>query len=79
MYGYIQIALKHNVEMYQVIQKLVTGRWEKMNQPLHALAYVLTPYYYSESWLTSFSPTGGKMKKTRDYQHSQTTYFEVVD
>ena len=79
MLGYIQIALKHNVEMYQVIQKLVTGRWEKMNQPLHALAYVLTPYYYSESWLTSFSPTGGKMKKTRDYQHSQTTYFEVVD
>lgn len=51
----------------------------EMNQPLHALAYVLTPYYYSESWLTSFSPTGGKMKKTRDYQHSQTTYFEVVD
>lgn len=50
-----------------------------MNQPLHALAYVLTPYYYLESWLTSFSPTREKMKKPHDYQHSQTTYFEVVD
>ena len=34
---------------YDHIHKHVVKRWEHFNIPLHALAYVLTPKYYSPS------------------------------
>jgi hypothetical protein len=37
--------------LYDHIHKLVVKRWDNLNVPLHALARVLTPKYYSSSWL----------------------------
>ena len=37
--------------LYEHIQKHVVNMWDNLNVPFHALAYVLTPKYYSPSWL----------------------------
>ena len=42
MLGYIKLALSNNADLCQVIRNLLVGRWEKMDVPLHTLAYVLT-------------------------------------
>ena len=38
--------------LYDHIHRDVVNRWEHLNIPLHALAYVLTPKYYSPSCVT---------------------------
>ena len=43
--------------LYDHIHTHVVKRWDHLNVPLHALAYVLTPKYYSPSWLAK--PTFG--------------------
>jgi hypothetical protein len=40
-----------NVILYDYIHKNVVKRWVTLNVPLHSLAYVPTPKYYSPSWL----------------------------
>ena len=45
--------------MYNYIRAKVEKRWEMLNIPLHALAYVLTPKYYHPSWLLTPAPGGG--------------------
>jgi hypothetical protein len=45
--------------LYNHIHKHVVKRWDYLNVPLHALAYVLTPKYYSPSWLAQPMPGSG--------------------
>jgi hypothetical protein len=49
--------------MYNLIRVEVGKRWEMLNIPLHALAYVLTLKYYHVSWLSTPTPGGGTKKK----------------
>jgi hypothetical protein len=49
--------------LYDIIRIEVEKRWEKLNIPLHALAYVLTPKYYHTSWLETPVIGGGVRKK----------------
>jgi hypothetical protein len=48
--------------LYDHIHKLVLKRWDNLNVPLHALSYVLTPKYYSSSWLAQLAPEGGERR-----------------
>ena len=45
--------------LYDHIHTHVVKRWDHLNVPLHALAYVLTPKYYSPSWLGKPTPGDG--------------------
>ena len=45
--------------LYDHIHTHVVKRWDHLNVPLHALAYVLTPKYYSPSWLAKTVPGVG--------------------
>jgi hypothetical protein len=64
MLGLIKdIVEPKDVNMHNLIHVEVEKRWEKLNIPLHALAYVLTPKYYHVSWLSTPTPGGGTKKK----------------
>ena len=64
MLGLIKdIVEPKDVNMYNLIRVEVEKRWEMLNIPLHALAYVLTPKYYHISWLSTPAPGGGTKKK----------------
>jgi hypothetical protein len=64
MLGLIKdIVEPKDVNMYNLIRVEVEKRWEMLNIPLHALAYVLTPKYYHVSWLSTPAPGGGTKKK----------------
>ena len=61
--------IKDNVEprdaiLYDHIHKHVVKRWDNLNVPLHVLAYVHTPKYYSLSWLAQLEPGGGFRRKS---------------
>ena len=45
--------------LYDHIHTHVVRRWDNLNFSLHALAYVLTPKYYSPSWLAKPVPGVG--------------------
>ena len=63
MLGHIKdIVQQKDVILYDHIHKHVVKRWDDLNVPLHALAYVLTPKYYSPSWLAKPAPRGGVRK-----------------
>ncbi len=51
MIGSIEEVLQNNRDLYKTVENLILERWRKMNLPLHTLAYVLTPFYYSQTWL----------------------------
>ncbi|KAF9613789.1 hypothetical protein IFM89_011513 [Coptis chinensis] len=51
MLSEIKEALLDHWELSDIMEDLINFRWEKMNRPLHCLAYVLTPHYYSQAWL----------------------------
>jgi hypothetical protein len=64
MLGLIKdIVEPKDVDLYNLIRVEVEKRWEMLNIPLHALAYVLTPKYYHISWLSTPAPGGGTKKK----------------
>jgi hypothetical protein len=64
MLGLIKdIVEPKDVDMYNLIRVEVEKRWEMLNIPLHALAYMLTPKYYYVSWLSTPAPGGGTKKK----------------
>ncbi|GFZ17828.1 hypothetical protein Acr_26g0010980 [Actinidia rufa] len=64
MFGSVKLALPDNADLRGVIQKLVAGRWDKMEILLYSLAYALSPHYHSHSWLSSLAPGGKKKEKT---------------
>ena len=60
MLGHIKdIVQPKDAILYDHIHKHVVKRWDNLNVPLHALAYVLTPKYYSPSWLAKPAPGVG--------------------
>ena len=59
MLGQIKdIVEPRDTTLYNYIRVEVQNRWEMLNIPLHALAYVLTPKYYHPSWLSTPAPGG---------------------
>jgi len=68
-----------DVILYDHIHKLVVKRWDNLNVPLHALAYVLTPKYYSSSWLAQPTPGGGERRKPHTYLEVQNGYMLALD
>jgi hypothetical protein len=65
--------------LYDHIHKLVVKRWDNLNVPLHALAYVLTPKYYSSSWLAQPAPRGGERRKPHTDPKVQIGYMLALD
>ena len=53
--------------------------WDKLNVPLHALAYVLTPKYYSSSWLAKPAPRGRVRRKPHIDLEVQAGYMQAID
>ena len=68
MLGQIKDVVKDNdPNLYAMIHNYVCARWNKLNVPLHALAYILMPKYYYPSWLGQTAPGGGvKIKPHTD-------------
>jgi hypothetical protein len=65
--------------LYDHIHKLVVKRWDTLNVPLHALVYVLTPKYYSSSWLSQSAPEGGERRKPHTDPEVQNGYMLALD
>ena len=64
MLGHIKdIVEPRDPNLYKYIRAEVEKRWEMLNIPLHALAYVLTPKYYTPSWLSTRAPGGAPRRK----------------
>ena len=62
-----------------MIHDCVCARWNKLNVPLHALAYILMPKYYSPSWLGQPAPGGGVRIKPHTYLEVQEGYMKALD
>ncbi|GFZ12569.1 hypothetical protein Acr_23g0009540 [Actinidia rufa] len=77
--GNINVILKDDQATYDLIHKLVVERWDKMNIPLHCLAYVLVPKYYTNSWLSVPAPRGVKRRKPHFDMEVQKGYLEAID
>ncbi|KAL7191360.1 hypothetical protein ACSBR2_023437 [Camellia fascicularis] len=58
MVGNIKDSLSDDLAIYDLVQQFVVARWDKMNIPLHCLAYVLVPKYYTNSWFSQPAPGG---------------------
>jgi hypothetical protein len=57
----------------------VVKRWDNLNVPLHALAYVFTPKHYSSSWLAQPAPEGGERRKPHTDPEVQNGYMLALD
>jgi hypothetical protein len=80
MLGQIKdIVQSKDVILYDHIHKLVVKRWDNLNVPLHALAYVLTPKYYSSSWLAQPTPESGEKRKLNTNPEVQNGYMLALD
>jgi hypothetical protein len=80
MLGQIKdIVEPRDVNLYNHIRVEVEKRWEMLNIPLHALAYVLTPKYYHVSWLSSPAPGGGTKKRPHQDPEVQAGYMKALD
>ncbi|XP_077219745.1 uncharacterized protein LOC143853935 [Tasmannia lanceolata] len=79
MLGQIQDTLSHDQVMYKKIHNLVVERWDKMNIPLHCLAYVLVPKYYTNSWPSKHAPGGVKRTKPHFDTEVQKGYLKALD
>ena len=73
------IVEPRDVILYDHIHKHVVKRWENLNAPLHALAYVLTPKYYPPSWLDQPAPRGGVRRKPHIDLEVQNGYMLALD
>ncbi|KAF9593373.1 hypothetical protein IFM89_022072 [Coptis chinensis] len=75
MLSEIKEALLDHWELSDIMEDLINFRWEKMNRPLHCLAYVLTPHYYSQAWLRG----GPQRRKTHADPYVDQIYLNVVE
>jgi hypothetical protein len=57
----------------------VVKRWDNLNVTYHALAYVLTPKYYSLSWLAQPTPRGGVKSEPHIDLEVQNEYILALD
>ncbi|KAJ6895117.1 hypothetical protein NC651_021570 [Populus alba x Populus x berolinensis] len=58
---------------------LVAMGWEKMEIALRSPTYELTPYYYSDDWLTSLSPGGEERNKPHADPGVPQAYLNALD
>ena len=65
--------------LYDHIHTHVIKRWEHLNIPLHALAYVLTSKYYYPSWLDKPAPGGGFRRNRHIDPDVQVGYMVSID
>ena len=80
MLGQINDIVKDNdPNLYAMIHDCVCTRWNKLNVPLHALAYILMPKYYSPSWLGQPAPGGGVRIKPHTDLEVQEGYMKALD
>jgi len=80
MLGQIKdIVGPRDVNLYDFIHIEEEKWWAKLNIPLHALAYVLTPKYYSTSWLKAPAPGGGVKRKPFMDLKVQNGYMQALD
>ncbi|XP_042490785.1 uncharacterized protein LOC122070656 [Macadamia integrifolia] len=79
MLGCIKDALLDSIEAYQVVSDLFIAQWKQMNIPLYGLAYVLTPFYYSGSWLTGLAQVGEKRNKPHADPDVHKAYLDALD
>jgi hypothetical protein len=80
MLGQIKdIVEPRDQNLYDFISIEVEKRWEKLNIPLHALAYVLTPKYYHMSWISIPAPGGGVKRKPHQDLEVQTGYMQALE
>jgi hypothetical protein len=80
MLGQIKdIVQPRDAILYDHIHKHVVKRWDNLNVPLHALAYVLTPKYYSSSSLAQLAPEGGERRKPHTDPEVQNGYMLALD
>ena len=79
MLGQIKDVVKDNdPNLYAMIHDCVCAWWNKLNVPLHALAYILMPKCYSPSWLGQPTPGGVRIKPHTDPEVSK-GYMEALD
>lgn len=79
MLGMLQDTLADDGVIYDIIQQIVVQRWDKMNIPLHCLAYILVPKYYTHSWLMKPAPGGVSRKKPNFDIEVQDGYLAAID
>eukprot|EP00253_Pinus_taeda_P032417 PITA_32417 len=80
MLGQIKdIVHNRDLDLYKMIHNFVCVRWNKLNLPLHCLAYILTPKYYSTSWLGQ--PAAGGGVRTKPHLDPEVTrgYLEALE
>ena len=79
MLGHIKdIVEQRDAILYDHIHKHVVKRWDNLNVPLHALAYVLTPKYYSPFWLAQLAPGSGVWKRPHTDLEVQNGYMLCI-
>ena len=79
MLGQIKdIVEPRDTTLYNYIRVEVQNRWEMLNIPLHALAYVLTPKYYHPSWLSTPAPGGGSRRKPHQDREVHEKYMAAL-
>ena len=71
--------MQRDAILYDHIYEHVVKRWDNLNVPLHALTYVLTPKYYSPSWLAQPAHGGGVTKRPHRDLEVQNGYMLALD
>jgi len=80
MLGQIKdIVHNRDPDLYKMIHDFVCVRWNKLNLPLHCLAYILTPKYYSTSWLGQPTPGGGIRTKPHLDAEVTSGYLQALE
>ncbi|KAL7184653.1 hypothetical protein ACSBR2_026741 [Camellia fascicularis] len=79
MLGNIKDTHSNDPIVYDLILQFVVERWDKMNIPLHCLAYILVPKYYTNSWLSKSALGGVRKKKPHFDVEVQKGYLEVME
>ncbi|XP_058189011.1 uncharacterized protein LOC131306645 [Rhododendron vialii] len=65
--------------VYNLVHQIVVERWDRMNIPLHCLAYVLVPKYYTHSWLSKPAPGGVRRMKPHCDLEVQKGYLDAIE
>eukprot|EP00253_Pinus_taeda_P024827 PITA_24827 len=80
MLGQIKdVVHNRDANLYKLIHDCVCERWNRLNLPLHCLAYIFTPKYYSTSWLGQLVAGGGVRTKPHLDPEVTRGYLEALE
>ncbi|KAG5561819.1 hypothetical protein RHGRI_004760 [Rhododendron griersonianum] len=79
MLGKLKDILVTDPVVYNLVYQIVVERWDRMNIPLHCIAYVLIPKYYTHSWLSKSAPGGMRRMKPHCDLEVQKGYLDAID